>query len=198
MNARDCGMWSGKLTMRVKPLLTLILGLSIVIIDNQQYTSRAETVTLSESQRQQLRSLDAKIILPSYIPQGFRLSDVRILSEDRKGYAVLFENADNTCFLVEGTDTGIDEGIELEGILAIDSPLFGQGYMVNYGRPKDPALQQQFPEADLYSDWMKIGEYFYRLSGSLIAREDYDYPNCRQDISPSEAVKVIESFGDSN
>jgi hypothetical protein len=191
-------MWSGKLTMRVKPLLTLILGLSIVIIDNQQYTSRAETMTLSESQRQQLRSLDAKIILPSYIPQGFHLSDVRILSEDRKGYAVLFENTDNTCFLVEGTDTGMDEGIELEGILAIDSPLFGQGYMINYGRPKDPALQQQFPEADLYSDWMKIGEYFYRLSGSLIAREDYDYPNCRQDISPSEAVKVIESFGDSN
>jgi hypothetical protein len=183
--------------MKIKLLPALVLSLSIVTIDNQQY-AKAETVTLSESQRQQLRSLDARIILPRYIPPEFRVSDARILEDDRRGYAVLFENADNTCFLVEATDEGIDEGIELEGTLPIDSPLFGQGYMVNYGTPKNPELQQQFQEADLYSDWMKIGEYFYRLSGSLIAREDYDYANCRQDLSPSEAVKVIESFGDSN
>ncbi|MFM7351516.1 MAG: hypothetical protein ACKO1G_00205, partial [Microcystis aeruginosa] len=64
--------------------------------------------------------------------------------------------------------------------------------------PKNSELRQQFPEPDFYSDWMKMGEYFYRLSGALIAREEYDYPNCRQDISPSEAVKIIESFGDNN
>jgi hypothetical protein len=183
--------------MKIKSLLGLVLGLSIVVIDNQPY-AKAETVILSDSQRQQLRALDAKVMLPSYIPQGFRVSDVKILREERKGYAVLFENADNTCFIVEGTDTGINDGLELEGTLALNSDLFGQGYMVNFGTPKDPELKQQFPESDLYSDWMKMGEYFYRLSGSLIAREEYDYPNCRQDISPSEAVKVIESFGDSN
>ncbi|MGV2387433.1 MAG UNVERIFIED_CONTAM: hypothetical protein LVR29_01110 [Microcystis novacekii LVE1205-3] len=57
--------------MRLKFLWPLVLGLSIVIIDNGQYL-RAETVTLSASQRQQLRSPDAKIILPNYIPPGFR------------------------------------------------------------------------------------------------------------------------------
>jgi hypothetical protein len=183
--------------MRRQFLWALVLGLSIVIIDNKQYTS-AETVTLSESQRQQLRSLDAKIILPSYIPEGFRLREIKILEDDSKGYAILFENADNSCFLVEGTNEGIDAGLELEGSLEINSEFFGQGYRVNYGTPQNPELRQQFPESDLYSDWMKIGEYFYRLSGALIAREEYDYPNCRQDISPSEAVKVIESFRDSN
>jgi hypothetical protein len=184
--------------MKIKFLWPLVLGLSIVIVDNKQYL-RSETVTLSESQRQQLRSLGAKIILPSYIPQGFRLSEVKILGEDRKGYVILFENAENSCFLVEGVeDASGDDGLELEGTIAIDSNLFGQGYWLNYGTPKNPELKQQFPESDLYSDWMKIGEYFYRLSGALIAREEYDYPNCRQDLSPSEAVKVIESFGDSN
>lgn len=91
-----------------------------------------------------------------------------------------------------------DDGLELEGTLALNSPLFGEGYWLNYGTPKDSELRQQFPEPDLYSDWMKMGEYFDRLSGALIAQEEYDYPNCRQDISPSEAVKIIESFGDNN
>ena len=184
--------------MTIKFFWPLVLGLSIVIIDNGQYL-RAETVTLSASQRQQLRSLDAKIILPNYIPPGFRASEIKILAEEGKGYAVLFENAENSCFLVEGIENARgDDGLELEGILALNSPLFGEGYWLNYGTPQDSELRQQFPEPDLYSDWMKMGEYFYRLSGALIAREEYDYPNCRQDISPSEAVKIIESFGDNN
>jgi len=80
--------------MTIKFLWPLVLGLSIVIIDNGQYL-RAETLTLSASQRQQLRSLDAKIILPNYIPPGFRASEIKILAEEGNGYAVLFENAEN-------------------------------------------------------------------------------------------------------
>jgi hypothetical protein len=67
--------------MTIKFLWPLVLGLSIVIIDKGQYL-RAETVTLSASQRQQLRSLDAKIILPNYIPPGFRASEIKILAEE--------------------------------------------------------------------------------------------------------------------
>jgi len=107
--------------MTIKFLWPLVLGLSIVIIDNGQYL-RAETLTLSASQRQQLRSLDAKIILPNYIPPGFRASEIKILAEEGNGYAVLFENAENSCFLVEGIENARgDDGLELEGTLALNS-----------------------------------------------------------------------------
>ena len=71
--------------MTIKFFWPLVLGLSIVIIDNGQFL-RVETVTLSASQRQQLRSLDAKIILPNYIPPGFRASENELPRRKRTGY----------------------------------------------------------------------------------------------------------------
>jgi hypothetical protein len=176
--------------------LSLVLGFSMLTMGKSP-SSLAGTVTLNETQQRDLRLLGMPVLLPTYLPPGFQLAEVKILQEGMKGYAILFESANNGCFLVEATNGGIGGGIELESTLPITAKLLGEGYALNYGLPKDLELRQQFPEADLYSDWMKLDRYFYRLSGALMAREEYDYANCRQDIAPAEAVKVIESLRDS-
>jgi hypothetical protein len=168
----------------------------MLVIDSSRY-SRASTAIVNENQQRELRSSGVPVILPTYIPSGFRAVEVKTMSDGAKGYSIVFERADdNRCFLVEGIDGGIGGGIDLEFTLPIDSKLFGSGYILSYGLPKDPEMKQQFPETDLYSDWMERNRFFYRLGGALIAREEYDYANCRQDLEPSEAVKVIESFSE--
>jgi hypothetical protein len=154
-------------------------GIGIFAADDGKISILAGTVTLNETQQRDRRSLGMPVLLPTYLPPGFQLAEVKILQEGMKGYTILFESANNGCFLVEATNGGIGGGIELESTLPITAKFFGEGYALNYGLPKDPELRQQFPEADLYSDWMKLDRYFYRLSGALMAREEYDYANCR-------------------
>ncbi|MDV3000909.1 MAG: hypothetical protein N5P05_002515 [Chroococcopsis gigantea SAG 12.99] len=187
--------------------LAVLINISIILIDYSLYPGQllsARSSGLTAEQRQQLESLSIKTILPQYVPGGFAIIDVKLedaaegTSRDQvTGYTVLYEK-DNTCFLIEAINKGIGDTLDLESMQPIASKLFGGGYFLNYGAPKDAEVKKEFPDPDLYSDWMKYENAYYRLSGSLLAREQYDYANCRQDISPDEALKIIQSLAPIN
>ncbi len=157
----------------------------------------AQSSRLTREQLQQLKALPIKTLLPGYVPQGFEIIDVKLEEDRATGYTVLYEK-ENTCFLIEALNKGIGGSLDLESMQPIKSKIFGGSYFLNYGSPKDADVKKEFPEPDLYSDWMKYENAYYRLTGSLLAREQYDYANCRQDLSPAEALKVIESLAPIN
>ncbi|MBD0270086.1 MAG: hypothetical protein ICV77_17550, partial [Cyanobacteria bacterium Co-bin8] len=91
--------------------------------------------------------------------------------------------------------SGIGEIPATENRLPIAPPLFAdEGYGLNYGIYQDEALRSQFPDPQLYTDWLVGPSGAYRLIGASYLNSAFpDQPPC-QDISPEEAVQIVESL----
>jgi len=193
--------------MKIQTLtIALALGCSSAVAINAaihqsvvaQQTTR--TAQLSSSQRARLKSLGVKIPVPRYVPAGFSIDSVRTERRGSGGsksleYAILYRlsKPQPLCFTIEATNAGIGDPPELASKLPMNSRIFGNGYSLNYGKYTDPDLRKQFPEPDLYTDWLEGNGMFYRLIGAAQTRETYKTRDCK-DISPREAVRIAESL----
>ncbi|MEO1399711.1 MAG: hypothetical protein AAFV72_00470 [Cyanobacteria bacterium J06635_1] len=145
-----------------------------------------------------LAALEIPAAVPSYLPDGFTLADYETGQNQSSGpgggayYWLIYRDAQNRCFTVEYTSGGVG-GIVLENQLPISSPLFGPGYSLYYGQYEDASLREQFPEPDLFSDWMSGEQGLYRLVGAEQTMQTYEQTNCA-DLDPQEAVKIVESL----
>jgi hypothetical protein len=145
----------------------------------------------------ELEALNIPVAIPTYLPEGFALVDHETgkSSPDPDGgpdYWLVYRDVQNHCFAIEYASGGIG-GPGLEKQLPINSPLFGSGYQLHYGSYDDPELRQQFPEPDLFSDWLKGDQGFYRLAGAQLTMQTYDQAGCIN-LPPEEAVKIVESL----
>lgn len=150
----------------------------------------------SAEQIQQLRGVGIKIAVPTYVPPGFQIGSVRNISDAHyKGYKILYRRADNTCFSIEAITGGIGDDPELEHYLSYQSQLFGDGKL-GYGRYTDSSLRQQFPQYEMSTGWMPAAHFhtFYRFNGANWADGHSVKPRCNKDITPTEAIRVIESL----
>ncbi|MEM9903454.1 MAG: hypothetical protein AAF921_00295 [Cyanobacteria bacterium P01_D01_bin.44] len=149
-----------------------------------------------------LAALEIPAAVPSYLPEGFTLADYETGQGKSSGqssgpgggdyYWLIYRDAQNRCFTIEYTSGGVG-GIVLENQLPISSPLFGPGYSLYYGQYEDASLREQFPEPDMFSDWMSGDQGLYRLTGAEQTMQTYEQTNCT-DLPPQEAVKVVESL----
>lgn len=149
-------------------------------------------VELTELQRQLLESSGLQIVVPSYVPSGFRLRKVQIEveGEARVGgvdYSLIFQKYDSNsgeilCFAIQATNGGVGDLPEGEKTYLVNSPTFGQS-TIEYG------LYGEAENLTLLGNWLGQGP-LYRFVGAevipLLSR-------C-QNISPEEAVKISESL----
>ncbi|NEP18102.1 MAG: hypothetical protein F6J97_14555 [Leptolyngbya sp. SIO4C1] len=145
-----------------------------------------------------LEALEISAAVPSYLPAGFSLADYEAGqggvsgADGRPYYWLIYRDAQNHCFAIEFTSGGVG-GPELENQLPIESPLFGPGYSLHYGQYADSGLREQFPEPDLFSDWMAGEQGLYRLAGAEQIMQTYEQSGCRN-LPPEEALRVVESL----
>lgn len=148
----------------------------------------------------ELNALEIPIIAPTYLPDGFDLVDyeagVNEAANETVGagpyYWLVYRDDTQRCFAIEYTSGGIG-GPTLAQSMPINSPLFGSGYALYHGPFEDPNLATEFPEEDLFSDWLQKDTGFYRLIGAQLTMQTYKQSNCKN-LPPEEAVKVIESM----
>ncbi|AFZ12100.1 hypothetical protein Cri9333_1196 [Crinalium epipsammum PCC 9333] len=163
---------------------------------NYRNKIKQSTARFSPKQIQILKSVGMKIVVPTYIPSGFKIETLSNNSDKNyKGYTVIYRRNDNACFSIEAINGGIGDEPDLEHTLPYNSPLFGKG-ILNYGKYTDIYLRKQSPLSEMTTRWMEPKNYqaFYRFNGANWYSSDKGKPKCNKDISPTEAVKVINSL----
>lgn len=71
----------------------------------------AESSVFSPDQLAKLQSIHLKIVVPAYVPAGFRVSNVYVAWEDTPdvSYAILYEGSKQGCFIIEAAGGGIGD-----------------------------------------------------------------------------------------
>ena len=165
----------------------------------------AQKSDLTYGQISSLLSFGIKIAVPSYIPPGFFVSEVKIEpcpTEAKKTaqntcrfgpeYGIIYRNADNICFAIEATGGGIG-GVDYEYSFPVETALFGEVYIQFgefLGEAKKPSEQQlKSPQNNLIMDWVGGGP-FYRLQEG----RNHAVSECQNGITPAEVTKIVQSL----
>ncbi|MGL5061569.1 MAG: hypothetical protein ACRC62_16495 [Microcoleus sp.] len=168
------------------------------------------TVMLNRSQLDKLKRLGIPTIVPNYLPQGFRVVDLKTTlcapntpqrGECREGshYSIVYRNERNTCLFVNAIGGGIGGGAN-EFQYEINTQLLGKVTIVfgKYsGGPNAPASEQlQRPQANLGSFPERLRSTakspYYNVE---VVEKDNTY-GCRQNqsVSPRELEKILQSL----
>jgi hypothetical protein len=144
----------------------------------------------------QLASLGVEVVVPGQVPPSFTIVDLRVDQGDPgPGYLVVYQNDRNQCFAVEFAADGIGDPPATENRLPLQPPLFGdRGYGLNYGPFADPNLRAQFPQSNLFTDWLIGSSGAYRLVGATYLHDLFESLQTCQDVAPEEAVALTESL----
>ncbi|MEO0826522.1 MAG: hypothetical protein AAFX95_12360 [Cyanobacteria bacterium J06639_16] len=149
---------------------------------------------ITPEQNQKLLELGIDIAVPTQVPPGFRtFSAITGTQPGGPSYMLIYQDQLDRCFAIEHTTEGVGGLPDIENKIPLNPPLFGEGYILYHGAYTDPALQADFPEPNLITDWMTGNSGFYRLIGAAYLEQNYPDLTC-QDISPDEAVQVIDSL----
>lgn len=156
---------------------------------------------LSPEQTAQLNAFGVEVVVPGVVPPAFSVADIRGKAASGTGldqgaaYFILYRDSSNRCFAIEYAASGIGDLPATEQRLPIQPPLFiGTDYGLNYGVYTDKALRSQFPQPELYTDWLMRPSGAYRLIGANYINTTFAaQPPC-QDLSPTEAKQVVESL----
>lgn len=146
-------------------------------------------------QTSQLTSLGVEVVVPGDVPPSFSIVELRVdQSNSGPAYLVVYQNDLNQCFAVEFAAGGIGDMPATENRLPIQPPLFGEGYGLHYGPFAEADMQAQFPEFNLFTDWMVGPSGAYRLIGATYIGELFDPLRGCEDVAPEEAVALAESL----
>jgi hypothetical protein len=147
------------------------------------------------TQTSQLASLGVEVVVPGEVPPDFAIAELRVDQGDPgPGYLVVYQNGANQCFAVEFASEGIGDPPATVNRRAIQPPLFGEGYGLNYGPFADADMQAQFPEANLFTDWMLGPSGAYRLIGATYIGDLFESLRGCEDVSLDSAVALAESL----
>jgi hypothetical protein len=155
---------------------------------------------MTPTQVSQLASLGVAVVVPGQVPPSFRIVELRV-DPSGPGYLVVYQrqpaegDAPSQCFAVEFASDGLGDSPATEGRLPIQPPLFGgQSYGLNYGTFTDPGLKADFPQPNLFTDWMAGPSGAYRLVGATYLGGLFESLKTCQDLSPEEAAALAESL----
>ena len=158
---------------------------------------------LAPEQTSQLTSLAVDVVAPGAVSPGFSVIDIRTEQPVAGGgspdagtsYLIVYQDPANRCFAVEFASEGFMPPPPTENRLPIQPPLFSDGdYSLNYGPFTEDEMRSQFPGNNFFTDWLVGPAGAYRLVGaSYIGGLFPPLAGCA-DISPEEAVTIVESF----
>ncbi len=176
---------------------------------------------LNEAQRNSLKALGIQVAVPTYVPPGFKVSQViaeqcpankprRGLCREGPYYSIIYRDATNTCLLINAVSGGVGGGDD-EFQFSTQTKLLGEitiGFNPMRGSGKIPTRQQlgktpnpeqlKVPQPELSSfPAMAVtgrSPYYNAVSsGAQYYRETYGCgKNSR--ISPLELEKVLRSL----
>ncbi len=151
---------------------------------------------MSPTQTSQLTTLGVDVVVPGQVPPSFSIVEIRVdQSDSGPGYLVVYQNEGGQCFAVEFAATGVGDPPATESRLPIQPPLFGdRGYGLNYGPFTDAKLSTEFPESNLFTDWLVGRSGAYRLIGASYIGGLFENLQDCEDVSPEEAVTLAESL----
>ncbi len=158
--------------------------------------SAAFIALLPPEKAAEIEALGVPLVVPTAIPSGFLVE--RVLTNQSDGfssYQILYRDGSDRCFVVEYAAGGVGDIPATEYRLPIQPPLFeGEEYGLNYGGYVDSSLRAQFPEPELVTDWLIGDNGVYRLAGAAYINDALAPERPCQDITPEEAVEVVESL----
>lgn len=151
---------------------------------------------LSPEQAEKIRALGVPLVVPTAIPAGFTVNHVDTAQgQGFTDYRIVYRDGGDRCFVMEYASGGIGDIPTTEYRMPINAPLFddGEAYGLNYGNYAEPSLREDFPEPELVSDWLPLETGAYRLAGAAYINNRLTPDSPCQDISPEEAVDIVES-----
>ncbi|MBE9136770.1 hypothetical protein IQ254_06055 [Nodosilinea sp. LEGE 07088] len=151
---------------------------------------------MSPEQTNQLTSLGVEVVVPGTVPPSFAIAELRVDRGDSgPAYLVVYQNDLNQCFAVEFAAQGIDDPPATESRTPIQPPLFGdQDYGLNHGPFADADMRAQFPQPNLFTDWMSGPSGAYRLIGATYIGDLFESLRSCADVPIPEAVALAESL----
>ena len=188
-------------------VLSLSLGISVLtgaaiseIAPLAAQPTAQSNVQLTTQQIAELRSTRVPIVVPQYVPPGFRVTDVNVDTRDRRfgpHYSINYRNAERVCFSVVFAGGGVG-GERYDYLLPIQTKLFGE-LLLTFG--SEVARSAKRPsQSELNSHYPVLSTNFTRLPGtqrgfySLQSSTNAAGEAACTTITPKQAVKIAQSF----
>lgn len=156
-------------------------------ISNNQIAQNSEN-PLSTEQLSQLRELDMRVIVPTYVPPGFELTEFKIYkgspseqrtrADDVSLYWMTFQGENNTCFRLMSGNQGFRDRPENQ--ISVNTKAFGT-ITVDYGK------SQSRPDVELIQAGIPLPES-YRLDSGISSNTP-----CKP-MPLEEYIKVLQSL----
>ncbi len=154
---------------------------------SQAAQTRILDLGVTQSQLQQMKAVGMRMVMPTTVPAGFRLTTVASRSDSRFGpsYLLVYRKG-SACFGIEGTRGGIG-GIPTgdAGSYPIKNAVLGRGQL-EYRRSSTEQPQ-------LISQWMGRDPFYRFVGANYQFNGGSELAGC-QDISVKDAILVSESL----
>ncbi len=168
---------------------------STPINQNISSESKANAAKLSSTQRQELlavdknnsQGIDVKIVVPTYVPPGFKVKNLTVDDDERFGpfYIITYHNDVGNCFEISGASGGFGAGVEDYEIITVESKALGT---VDLGLTQFDSLTNQ----------PAIGFDQFSVKGVIPSQQEYSFRSSEKGecsvITLSEAAKIVESL----
>ncbi|ELS33081.1 MULTISPECIES: hypothetical protein [Pseudanabaena] len=199
-------------------LLSYFLSLSLFspLVKAQNSDQEINPVNNGELTPQQiatLKSLRIDIAVPSYIPEGFFVSDVQITPcpaqtpINAKGvcrfgpsYSIIYRNPQNNCFEVNAIGGGIG-GPDGKYSRKVTSKILGEVNLnidITRGEISQPISEAmgKSPQADMWT-FPAGNSPFYQVAtieGKRLQNDKYTFCSYKAYLTPNELTKIVQSL----
>lgn len=193
--------------MKIQAKLTIGLLFCAVNLYYWTHSAYSQTIDLSPAQKSALKSLNIPVAVPTYLPNGFKVSQVKIkacpanaprVGACREGasYEILYRNSENICLSMNAIGGGVG-GADSEFQFPIETKLLGK-IEINFGRVpgsgnRPTSEQLNSPQPGLYSFPARLESPRTPYYSLRVEEERY---NCRSNsaIAPSEFERMLKSL----
>jgi hypothetical protein len=187
--------------------LGLVSLLSLLSLFHADRPLQSQSIPLSPEYQAALGTLNIPVAVPTYIPDGFTLSQIKINlcpsdisqgGECREGtsYQIIYRNPDNTCLMIEAVGGGLG-GPDSEFHYTTQTALLGE-VDIRFGdmstERKTPNQEQlTVPQPNLYNFPEAAGSASSPFYGVRVEENRY---SCGQNtsISPLDFEQILQSL----
>lgn len=196
---------------------TILGGLIWTIVTTD---ARPQIFGMTSAQQIALKALGSKVVVPGYVPTGFRVVKVttecplkeRTANPNKcrfgPNYAIIYRSPQNACFAIEGASGGLGD-VDGEYKVPVNSKLLGsttlwidsfsprKGSFSGYKTLSSAQLNQ--PQSRLITQWFypfpSSGMNYHLISYSSRPSEGSNLSSgCRHGITPHQAILIFESL----
>lgn len=172
--------------MKARSLLGFMV--SLTILGASSLPVLAQIPRMTPNQKAALRALNIKIVVPAYVPAGFRIANVlTIKNSEGTGSAIIYKDKNNRCFAIETTSGGVGD-LGGNRSYRFNNLVFGRSTL-------EEGKFGISSRSTLLGQWLGSGPFHRFVGGGYISSVQikYDLSGCNN-ISLQDAIRVSESL----